>query len=186
MIKRALLVAALVAATTVALADPPQLPLPWAEVSPGLFVTTGPAKLYGAGDGTKPPPYNAVYVMTHLAVPYGPQEQNVFHRADFKPFGVAANARVAFLAGPLIVTHGWAAEEAYMHVVFRAPGDTTTTCDDIMGQVVSVSGGERSMFASWVPLVNGETEFCYGLSTIGSDPLHSAYGINLSIQAWAR
>lgn len=164
---------------TVARGEAPSLPLPWTKVSE-FFVTPSPARLYG--------PSNAVYVQTHLPTNYGPQATGVWHAVDLRPWGVASDAHAAFLSGMLVITHGASEEIADLHLVLRRPGDFSVDCSKYIGQVVEahISGGQRSGMASWVPLQDGQFEFCYQISTPGTWPSNSSYAINLSLQAWVR
>lgn len=157
----------------------PPMPLPWLKVNE-FYVTPSPSRMYG--------PDNAVYVQTRLPSNYGPQQTGVWHKSDLKPLGVSADAVAAFLSGLLIITHGTAEEIADIRVAFRRPGDTDCDTSKYLGQSCEahIGGGQRSGLATWVPLTNGEFEFCYQIATPGAYPQNSAYAINLSLQAWAR
>lgn len=157
----------------------PALPLPWVKASE-VFFTPSPARLY---------PNNAVYVGTHLGSGnYGTQGESQWHTVDLKPFGVAGDAITAFLSGMLIITHGTTPETADLQIVFRKPGDASCPTSAVLGQTIeaSVYGGQRSTMATWVPLLNGCFQYSYYISTPGNWPQNSGYGINLSLQAWAR
>ena len=100
-----------------------------------------------------------------------------------------------FLSGLLIITHGTTPETADMYVGFRAYGDTGTEAGLpasggtwYLGQSVetSVTGGQRSAMATWVPVRDGKFEFRFSKATPGTYPIHSSYGVNLTIQAWGR
>lgn len=106
---------------------------------------------------------------------------------DLKPYGVAADAKAAFLSGLLIITHGTSQQVCDATVSLRAPGSGLQAAN-YLGQVVEahVGGGQRSGFASWVPLVNGVFEFQWSRSTFGQWPQECSYGINLSLQAWTK
>lgn len=171
------LVAAMVLVPSLAIAEPPTLPLEWQEVD-HLYITTGPARMYSN---------NVVWGGTHMgAGDYGASQEGQWHTVDLQPWGVDEDAKVAFLSGILIITSGTTNEIADMTIVFRRPGDNYTTCDKYMGQAtLSGFGGQRSGFASWVPVKWGKIEFCYKVSTPGTWPAHAAYGVNLSIQGWA-
>lgn len=171
-----------------AVAQPAPMPLPFAKVNE-LFVSTAPARLWFP---------NAVTLFRGTS--YDTQAPNIWHDVDLKPFGVAADAIAADLRGLLIITNAPLAcsgavtsdcllgPTADLTLVFRAPGDTATDCGRVMGQVAEAhrGGGQRSGFASWVPLVNGVTQVCYRVTTSGAWPASASYGINLSVQAWAR
>lgn len=110
-------------------------------------------------------------------------------------YGVPSDAKVVFLSGLLIITHGSTAETADLLVGFRAFGDTNSLealrangGTWYLGQSVetSTSGGQRSTIATWVPVRDGKFEFRYEKSTPGAWPANSAYGVNLTIQAWGR
>jgi len=157
----------------------PSLPLPWFKATE-VYFTTSPARLYSD---------NAVWFGTHLgAGDYGPQGEAQWHSVDLKPYGVASDAISAFLSGVLIITHGTASETADMKIVFRKPGDASCPVSATMGQVVEahVGGGQRSTMSTFVPLSNGCFEYSYTLSTPGDWSANSGYGVNLSLQAWAR
>jgi hypothetical protein len=107
----------------------------------------------------------------------------------------ASDAKSVFLSGILIITHGSAAETADLQLGFRAFGDNegcpvpqVPTCVWYVGQSVEaqVGSGQRSNMSTWVPVRDGKFQFWYALSTGGAYPTNSTYGINLSIQAWAR
>lgn len=106
---------------------------------------------------------------------------------DLKPLGVAADAKAAFLSGLLIITHGSTPQTCDATVALRAPG-SQLTAGNYLGQVVEahVGGGQRSGFASWVPLVDGVFEFRWDRNTFGQWPSECSYGINLSLQSWTR
>jgi hypothetical protein len=172
-------------------AEAPVLPLPWQKVTE-FYVTPSPSRMYG--------PANAVYVQTGLPAELneGPQTRGVWHTVDLASFGVPSDAVAAFLSGLLIITGGEVAEVADLRVVFRRPGDTTP-CTKYLGQTsfqtnvvptpygnMAIGGGQRSNMATWVPLADGKFEFCYQVSTGGAWPTNPSYGINLSLQAWAR
>lgn len=153
------------------------MPLPWLKLDE-LYVTPSPARIYSG---------NVVYVERGVAVPLGPQQAGVWHMVDLVPYGVSPDAKVAFLSGMLLITHGTTPELADLKVVFKRPSDSTG-CEKYMGQVIEtdVNGGQRSGFASWVPLEDGLFVYCYTVTTPGGYPEHSSYGINLSLQAWGR
>lgn len=197
---------ALLFAASPALAEPPPLPMPWVKLSE-IYYTPTQVRLYGAG--SQPPsfctisqPCNAVYVMTHLPTSignYGPPATNCVDpptcnqwasnpiTVDLAPFGIAEDAKVAWLSGMLIITHGTTVETADIHVTFAAYGGPID-CTRYLGQTVEphVGGGQRSNMSTLVPLSERKFQFCYFLNTPGEWPDNSSYGINLSIQAWGR
>ena len=178
---------ALLCLCSIALAEPAPRPLPWVRITE-WYITPSQARLYGPGDGTAPEPWTGAYVLSHLPETYGPQDEGVWHHVDLKPFGVGQDAKVAFLAGLLLITRGGTNEIADIRLTFRAAGDQTASCDKYLGQAIeaNVGGGQRSNMASFVPLKNGEFEFCFHFNTPGQYPTNSAYGINISLQAWGR
>lgn len=162
-----------------ALAEPPAKPLAFQQASQ-LWLTTTPARLYSD---------NVVYVQTHLPGGcVGWCNEGTWQTVDLTPYGVASDAKWAFLSGMLIVTHGSAIEIADLKVVFRRPGDTSTDCTKYLGQAIEahVGGGQRSNISTWVPLSYGVFEWCYTTTTPGNWPDNSAYAVNISLQAWAK
>lgn len=159
----------------------------WEKVNE-FYVTRTPSIQYGAGVSplfiSTCSPYTAS-AGCHTNWYYA---TNTWHKIDLKPHGVAADAKVAFLTGLMIITHGSTQETADAIIGFRKPGDTSATCGQYIGQVTEahIGGGQRSGLATWVPLENGEFEFCWRVSTPGLWPQHSSYGLNLAVQAWGR
>lgn len=92
----------------------------------------------------------------------------------------------ALLSGILIITHGSAVETADITLLFRNIGNTINE-GNYHGQSIetSVGNGQRSTYATGIPLTNGKCEFYWDKSTGGSYPTNSSYGINLSVQAFA-
>lgn len=127
----------------------------------------------------------AIFVNTHTGMGGQP---NTWQRVDLKPFGVPADAMAVQVTGFLIITHGSTPETADLSVALRRPGAEAVSCANYQGQTVEahVGGGQRSNMSTWVPVANGELEFCYRRSTQGQWPTSSAYGVNLSVQAWVR
>lgn len=184
-LKRAVIALALVMTAGSALPDTPPNPFPWVKANE-LYVTPSASRQYGPDEAGVPG--NAIYVITRVpSTLYGPQQTDTWHTVDLKPLGVTADAQAAFLSGILIITHGNTPETADMTLTFRRPGDSTP-CTKYLGQAVEahIGGGQRSPISSWVPLADGKFEFCYRISTPGSWPTNSAYGINMSLQAWTR
>ncbi len=114
---------------------------------------------------------------------------------DVTDYGVPADAKAVFLSGILIITHGTKPELADMFVGFRAYGDAAVTGDLpfpggtwYVGQVIETDtqSGQRSPMATWVPVRDGKFQFTYSVTTPGTWPDHSSYGVNLTIQAWGR
>lgn len=182
---RAVIALALVLSSGWAAADTPPRPFPWVKANE-LYVTPSASRQYGPDENGEAG--NVIYVITRIPGPvYGPQESGVWHTVDLKPLGVTADAQAAFLSGILIITRGTTSETADITVAFRRPGDGTP-CTKYLGQAVEAhsGGGQRSPISSWVPLDDGKFEFCYRIMTPGSWPTNSAYGINMSLQAWTR
>lgn len=186
-----------------AFAEPPPMPMSWVKLSE-IYYTPTQVRLYGAGN--EPPSFcdttlcNAVYVMTHLpGGTWGPPASNCVDppacnqwvsnpiTVDLSPLGLAEDAKVAWMSGMLIITHGTTVETADIHVTFAAYG-SPIDCTRYLGQTVepAVGGGQRSNMATLVPLSERKFQFCYFLNTPGAWPTNSSYGINLSIQAWGR
>lgn len=101
--------------------------------------------------------------------------------------GVPGDAIAVYLSGILIITHGTTAETADLTVAFRACGNDLPAAA-YSGQVVEahVGGGQRSGVSTWVPLSGACFEWQWNRSTSGTWPTNSAYGINLSMQAYVR
>lgn len=143
---------------------------------------TRSTEMYTSQDNSKGP----IPVFVNSVAPIGPAAGQ-WVQVDLKPLGVEANAKSAFLSGLLIITHGSAPQACDLTVSMRAPG-SPLAAGNYLGQTVEahIGGGQRSGFASWVPLVNGVFEFQWNRSTFGQWPTECAYGINLSLQAWTR
>lgn len=146
--------------------------IPWAKSS----------EFYTNPDNSKGP----IAVFINSQTPAGPAAGQ-WVQIDLKPYGVAADAKAAFLSGLLIITHGTSQQSCDAYVALRAPG-STLAAGNYIGQVVEahVGGGQRSGMASWVPLSNGVFEFQWNRNTFGLWPAECAYGINLSLQAWTK
>lgn len=128
----------------------------------------------------------------------------VWQKTDLKPYGVPADALTADVRGLLIITGaGGNQETADLGVVFRKPGDTSVECNSnfYTGQTMfrtnfvngqPMLGGQRSNMQAWVPLLNGEAEWCWTRSTwphpYPSPPteVYSLYGVSLSVQGFTR
>lgn len=159
-------------------ADGPYV-LPWERVTE-LWITPSQARLYGPG---------AVQSLIGIPPPtVGCQVPGTWCVADLKPWGVPADAKYAFLTGLLLITHGTNSQQAALQLTFRKPGDVTADCSKYLGQVIEpfIGGGERSGMATWVALVNGTVEYCFQYEPPTGWPDWAAYGLNLSVQAWAR
>lgn len=111
----------------------------------------------------------------------------VWTRVFTDQYGVPPDAKAVFLSGILIITHGMAQETADLTVAFRACGNDLPAAA-YSGQTVEahVGGGQRSGVATWVPLDRGCFEWVWNRSTQGQWPNNSAYGVNLSLQAYVR
>lgn len=180
-----------------ALAEPPANPMPWVKLSE-LYYTPTQARLYGANTGQNclTTICNALYVQTRISGAgnnYGQQSINTPTTVDLTqpPYNLPTDAKVAFLSGMLIITHGTSSETADIHVTVGADGDPNFECNAqtrYLGQTIeaSVGNGQRSNAAFWTPLTNGKFKFCYWVATPGSWPTNSAYGLNFSLQMWGR
>lgn len=100
---------------------------------------------------------------------------------------VPQDTKAVFLSGILILTHGTTAETCNLTTTFRAPG-STHPASDYNGQAVegAIGNGIRSTMSLWAPVVDGKFEFQWNRNTGGNWPAHCAYGVNLSLQAYAR
>lgn len=110
-----------------------------------------------------------------------------WHLADVTTHNIPADVKAVFLTGRLVITHGTNQETCDLTIAFRAPG-ADVSADDWMGQAVEahVGGGQRSGFASWVPVVDGKFEWLWGRSTYGQWPSGCAYGVFLYPQEYKR
>jgi len=160
-----------------ALADGPYA-LPWAKVKE-LWITPSQARMYGPG---------AVQSLIGTDSPAGCQEPGTWCRADLKPFGVPDDAKFAFLTGLLIITHGTGEQLAAISLTFRQVGDTSADCDKMIAEAVEtrIGSGQRSGVATWVPVTNGTVEYCFNVVGQSGWPDWSAFGLNLSVQAWGK
>lgn len=117
------------------------------------------------------------------------------------PWSIPVDATAAKLRGIVIITGGNQTGTADIGVVIRAVGDTRVSCTgaNYTGQAVFqtnvvpvngtnyvIGGGERSGMATWVPLTAGKFEWCWTRSTPGQWPSQPSYGVNLSVESWAR
>lgn len=108
---------------------------------------------------------------------------------EVSKFGLPADVKAVFLVGLLIITHGETVETADLTIAFRAySAEDIPTDQGYIGQSTETTpaGGVRSPMATWAPVRDGKFQFKYGKSTEGDWPAHSSYGVNLTIQAWAR
>lgn len=97
------------------------------------------------------------------------------------------DAKAINLVGILIITHGLSIETANMQLYFRTYGDTGEYL--YTGQVceASVYDGQRSPLSVWIPLSKDKKfQFLWTRSNSGQWPTWSAYGINLSLNAWGK
>lgn len=153
----------------------------WQKVS-DLYINTEPARQYigplfansYSGAGMLPNQWNTIDLTAH-------------------PWNLPTDARFAFLSGILIITYGvgGATNTADLGLVLRKLGDTRVTCTpaNYMGQAVEATPGNgiRTNMATWVALSNGRLEACWTKTTPGNFGDESpSYGVNLSVQAWAR
>lgn len=100
---------------------------------------------------------------------------------------VPNNTIAIFITGLLIITHGTTQETADLQVFFRANDATTDYNYNWQTVEASVGNGQRSTMAVWIPLnTDREFDFKWHRSTIGQYPDNSAYGVNLSLNAYLR
>ena len=130
-----------------------------------------------------PTQQNIIFVNTYTGV--GFVEDNEWHIIDMSNV-IPTNAKAIFLTGILIITHGNSHETADLHVFFRRHG-----CEEeyiYSGQVCeNLMSGQRSTMSAWIPLSEDlKFEFKWTRTTFGHYPDNSAYGINLSLNAWAK
>lgn len=172
-----------------AFAEPAPRPMPWITVNE-WHVATSQVRMWGPNTLEDPQPWTGLYFRGNVSDPYpSPQLQpGTWYEVDLTPFGVADDATVAFLSGILIITHGTNAEIADVRVTMARANDATANCDKYIGQTIeaNTSGGQRSNMATFVPLHQGRFKFCFMHANGGVYPNGSAYGINLSLQAWGR
>lgn len=170
------LLAALLLIPSLALADGPYI-LPWEQVTE-IYFTPSQVRMYGPG---------ALQSLVGVPDPVGCQSQNTWCEADLTLYGVPTDAKYAFMSGLLLITHGTNAQQADYQITFKKPG-TTGDCSKYLGQTVEphTGGGQRSNMSTWVPLSEGKTEFCFRYNAPAAWPNWSSYGVNLSVQAWAR
>lgn len=164
--------------TSQSIADSPVLPLSFLKATE-FYIPTNQVRMY---ENTP------IYFGANVPVPWGTPTPNVWIQVDLKPWGVTADAKGAYLTGELIITHGTTVETADLHLTARKTGDTTADCTKLISQAVeaSVGNGQRSGASFWVPLTNGTFEWCWNGSTGGVWPTNSAYGANLTLNAWVR
>ncbi len=108
---------------------------------------------------------------------------NTWTTVDISSY-IAQNTVAIHLTGLLLITHGTTVETADLRLHFRRDSSQK---GNYIHQVVetSVTGGQRSTMACWVPLTENKTfdwkwETQFPLSTY---PSFSAYGANLQIDA---
>lgn len=172
-----------------AMADPSPRPITWALMNE-IYVSTLQVRAWGPDTLADPQPWTGVYVRVNVSDPYPDPAlvPGTWYIVDLAPFGVAADAKAAFLSGLLIITHGTTPETADLHITFARPDDAVANCSKYIGQAIEpfVGGGQRSNMATWVPLVGGKFKFCFNTATGGTSPANSAYAVNLTLQAWGR
>ena len=128
---------------------------------------------------------NYGYINTHTG--YGPYI-NTWMEVDTTIYGVPADAKAVFLIGRLIITGGSASQSPNMTVLFAKP---SSTISQSVYQIQATGKGVRQPFSTWVPLENGKYKFLW--NTPGNPdpwqnrwPTYAAYGLNTTIQCWAR
>jgi len=176
--KMAALIIAAICGASSATAEPPPMPMTF-QKSTEIYTATNQVRVYAD---------NPIYFGANVPQTWGTPAAGVWHRVDLKKYGVTADAKSAFLSGMTIITHGYATETANMTLTARRPGDNVSDCTKYLAQSLeaSVSNGVRSNAAFWVPLIDGEFEWCWKPSTGGVYPTNSAYGANFSLLAWVR
>lgn len=110
---------------------------------------------------------------------------NTWHIVDMSN-DLPEEAKAVNLVGILIITHGLNSETADLELFFRAYGETDYYL--YTGQVIeaSIYNGQRSTMSVWIPLSSDKKfEFYWTRTNAGQYPSWSAYGINLSLNAWA-
>lgn len=189
----------------VSIAEPPPEPLPW-ERATDIYFTPSQVRMYSD---------NVIYVQTRLegGVCLGVCQEQTWTQIDLTRYGVPTDAKFVFLSGLSIISHGYTLENANIFSSYRRPGSNSDPlCEKYMtqaqdtrdgtppggpylmrsnGSIYSMpSGSSRSNFALWAPVANGKLEFCYRIQTNaanpGNYPNFSSYGLNASIQGWAR
>lgn len=99
---------------------------------------------------------------------------------------VPENAKAIFLVGRLIVSNGHVAQTGSMTLAFRRKGESREFQPPHQACVCSVPECARSGVSVWVPLdENKEFEFKWTRSSFGPWPENPAYGMSLSLNAWA-
>lgn len=122
---------------------------------------------------------------------YGPYI-NTWMEVDVTSYGVPQDATAIFLSGRLIITQGLFQQSPNMTVLYAAPSsDIPSTMYQIQAISNSSQGGERQDFSTWVPLENGKFKMLW--NTPGNldpwvfrYPNYASYGLNTSIQAYAK
>lgn len=168
--------------------SPVPQPMPWVKLSE-LYYCPLQVRMWGPDTLSDPQPWTGLYVRVNVSDPYPDPAllPNTVYTVDLTPLGVAEDAKVAFLSGILIITHGSASETGDVRVTMAAHGDPLDVSKYI-GQTVEaqVGGGQRSNMATWVPLNAGKFDFSFQANTTGVWPANCGYGINLTLQAWGR
>lgn len=134
-------------------------------------------------DNSKQP--NAIFVNSYSGS--GPSSGS-WHEIDISD-KIPEDTKAVFLSGVLIITHGTTSEIANLTIGFRAPGSSfDPNGQNYIGQCIeaNTTGGQRSTFATWVPVIDGKFEFRWDRPTTANYPIYSAYGVNLSLQAYVK
>lgn len=136
--------------------------------------------------------------LNNIASPV-PLARSAWNVIDVTTLGVPADAKAIFLSGNLLISHINASaqprayyEVANLKVAFRAYGDTSDissciTCQWYLGHTIETDSGQRSTWATWVPVRAGKIEIRFECTDghTNAEAL-SACGINLNVQAWGR
>ncbi len=130
-----------------------------------------------------PTQQQAIFVNSYTGV--GPVA-GAWHTVDVSDM-VPVGTKCIFVSGLLIITHGTTAETANLTISFRRYGETENYY--YIGQTIEVDtqGGQRSTMSCWIPLSEDlKFDFFWTRTNTGQWPTYSAYGINLSLNAWGK
>jgi hypothetical protein len=99
---------------------------------------------------------------------------------------IPKEAKAIYLTGLLIITTGNNQESPSMTIAFRRKGEEKEYRYSHQTSVATRPGTARSTMSVWLPLSESlEFEFKWTRTTFGHYPDNSAYGISLSLNAWA-
>ena len=124
-----------------------------------------------------------IFVNSYTEV--GPKD-NEWHVVNVSHL-VPEDAKAIFLVGILLITHGSCLEIANLQLYFRPHGSDENVSYIVQIIEASLDGGQRVPFSIWLPLSEDKKfEFKWTRTNPGQWPHWSAYGINLSINAWGK